>query len=56
MYIIINNLNRKIKKNQKKFHIIMMSLISIIKINNEHKSFIRHEVYHRAMKSVFKRA
>ena len=55
MYIIIDNLDRKIRRSQKRFSIIMMNLILIIKIDNEHKSFIRHKVYHRTMKFVFKR-
>ena len=55
MYMIINNLNRKIKRSQKRINIIIMNLILIIKINNEYKSFVRHEIYYRAMKFVFKR-
>ena len=33
----------------------MTNLILIIKINNEHKSFVRYEVYYGIMKFVFKR-
>ena len=46
MYMIINNFNRKMRRNQKKFDIIIMNLISIIKIDDEHKSFVRYEIYH----------
>ena len=56
MYMIIDNLNRKIKWSQKKFNIIMMNLISIVKFDDEHKSFIQHKVYHQIMKFIFKRA
>ena len=46
MYMIIDNLNQKIKRNSKKLSIIMMNLILIIKIDDEHKSFVQHEIYH----------
>ena len=54
MYMIIDNLNRKIKRSQKRLNIIMMNLILIVKLDDEHKSFIQHEVYHRTMKFIFK--
>ena len=55
MYMIIDNLNRKIKQNQKGLNIILMNLILIIKIDDENKLFIRYEIYYRAIKFVFKR-
>ena len=55
MYMIINSLNRKIEQNQKRLNIIIINLILIIKIDDEDKSFVRYEVYHRAMKFVSKR-
>ena len=54
MYMIIDNLNRKIKRSQNKFSIIIMNLILIIKIDDDHKLFVRHEVYHRMRKFIFK--
>ena len=47
-------MNRRIKRSQRKLRIIIMNLISIIKIDNEHKSFVQHKIYYRIMKFVFK--
>ena len=45
-------------KNQiklEKVNIIIMNLILIIKIDDEHKLFVRHEIYYQKIKFVFKR-